>query len=94
MRGDTQGEASKKVEFRDTVPMEARLRGLLSKCGVEGGNVTALIRGGSTRARVVAEEGKVLGGLGTGFVVDNLVLRYSNPARLVVKPMLSSFFLL
>ena len=83
-----------KVEFSDTVPMEARLRGLLSKCGVaDGGKVIPLTSGGgSTKASVEAWEVKVRGGFGTGLVVDNFVLRYSKPARLVVKP-LSSFFL-
>ena len=81
------------VEFSDTVPMEARLRGLLSKYGVaDGGKVIPLTSGGgSTKASVEAWEVKVRGGLGTGLVVDNFVLRYSRPARLVVKPLSSSF---
>ena len=73
--------------------MEARLRGLLRKFGVEGGKVIPFASGaGYTRGSVAASEVKVLGGLGTGLVVDILVLRYSRPARLVVKP-LSSFCL-
>ena len=70
--------------------MEARLRGLLRKFGVEGGKVIPFASGGGyTRGSVAASasEVKVLGGLGTGLVVDILVLRYSKPARLVVKPL-------
>ena len=55
---------------------------------------TPLTRGGgSSGASVDAWEVKVRGGLGTGLVVDNFVLRYSKPARLVVRPLSSSSFL-